>query len=183
MADGRARVLCVCEGNICRSPAMEFYLKREWGDDAELVSAGTYAMVGWQIPDPMMEVLEAEHLDGTEHDPAQLDAGAINAATLILVAGVEQRNWIVKLSPEAQPKAFLLTEAAALSQVVPHPKQGNRAERIAAAARLLHEARGALAGHKHEDILDPYGLSAEHHRQSMAQMRVALDQVVEWIGR
>ena len=182
MADGPAKVLCVCTGNICRSPAMELFLKRAWGADASVTSAGTYAMTGWEISDDMFAVLEAEDLDGTAHEPTQLDIAGINAVDMIVVAGVEHRNWIIQRVPEAASKTFMLTEMAALAEVFPRGKQATRLERLAGAAPLLSSARSTLAGRRHEDILDPYNMSADHHQRSMRQMIDALRALVNWIG-
>ncbi len=183
MADGPANVLCVCTGNVCRSPAIELSLKRAWGTDASVTSAGTYALTGWEISDDMFAVLAAVGLDGTEHEPRQLDVAGINSADMIIVAGVDHRNWIVQRVPEAAQKVFLLTEMAALTDVVPRAKQPTRLERIAGAAALFASARSAFADRKHEDILDPYDMSRNHHEQSMRQMSDALSPLVTWIGQ
>lgn len=181
MAD-QPLVVAVCEGNICRSPAMELLLRRAWGSDAEVRSAGTYAMVGWTIPDPMLEVLEAADLDGEEHDPTQLDEELIGAASLVLAAGNDHLKWILHRVPDAEAKTFLLTEAAALAETVPAAVAGTRSDRIAGAARLLNGGRTALAGKRHEDILDPYGMSAAQHEEAMVQLTRPIERLVAWIG-
>src|SRR5664279_591435 len=89
-----AKVLTVCLGNICRSPAMEFYLERAWGADADVTSAGTMAATGWHIPEPMRAVEEAAGLTVTHHDPRQLDVAIIDTQDLILVAANSQKEWI-----------------------------------------------------------------------------------------
>jgi protein-tyrosine phosphatase len=43
------RILCVCLGNICRSPTAEVALRRELGDRAVIDSAGT---AGWHVGKP-----------------------------------------------------------------------------------------------------------------------------------
>ncbi len=123
-----AKVLTVCTGNICRSPAMEFYLERAWGDDAVVTSGGTIAATGWHIPDPMRVAEEAAGLTVPHHEPRQLDVDIIEAQDLILVAAISHAEWIER-HVGARPAQHL-------------PADGGRRARGGRAAPRRHVAVG-----------------------------------------
>ena len=50
-------ILTVCTGNICRSPAVERLLTRKLGPTVSVSSAGTHALVGHPIAEPMASLL------------------------------------------------------------------------------------------------------------------------------
>jgi len=176
-----ARVLTVCTGNICRSPAMEFYLERAWGDDAVVSSGGTMAAAGWHIPAPMREAEEAAGLIVPEHDPAQIDVATIETHDLVLVAAHSHREWIERHVGAVPPNTFLLTEAAALATVARRPAGNSRADRIRTAASLLSAARSLDDG-VHADIDDPYLHGDEAYVRAMDEIAHHLDAIIAWIG-
>jgi protein-tyrosine phosphatase len=53
------RILCVCLGNICRSPTAEAALRAELGERAKADSAGTG---GWHVGDPPYPPMQAAGL-------------------------------------------------------------------------------------------------------------------------
>lgn len=183
MAGGLApKVLCVCTGNICRSVGMQLYLARSWKDDAVVSSAGTYAMVGWAVPELAQEVLASEGLDASSHEPIQLTVAAVKEADLVLVAATDNRAWIAQRLGSVPPNVFLLTEAAALTVFAMRPHPFERSERIRLAASALDAARHQLSEVHLENILDPNGLNRAVHMKALKQCKTALDTLTAWIG-
>lgn len=176
------KVLCACTGNICRSPAMELFLAKAWGDDAEVTSAGTYAMEGWEVPDAMQRVIAAEGLDARAHEPVQLDLAAVTDADLVLFAASDHRAWVDQRLGGLLPSAFLLTEAAALTVFAQKPAGETRADRIRGAASALNAARVQLGDVHQTNVLDPYGLSASAHAQAMKQIVDASNTLITWLA-
>ena len=68
----RARVLMVCTGNICRSPAMHYLAARDWVDAADVTSAGTHAEVGMDATPEMRRAAAKFDLAFPRHRPTQL---------------------------------------------------------------------------------------------------------------
>ena len=181
MAEGTpAKVLCACTGNICRSPAMEKYLQRAWGNHAVVTSAGTYAMVGWEVPDLMLTAMSRVKLDAMEHEPAQLEVDDIRSYDLVIVASPEHRQWIGQRVGAYPANVFLATEAAELAAATQCPTTGPLEDRIRAAAPTWHKQRADQPPSRHEGILDPYGRGVDDHHTSMAQITAALEPIVAW---
>lgn len=176
-----AKVLCVCTGNICRSPAMEKYLQRAWGDHAVVTSAGTYAMVGWEVSDLMLTAMGRHKLDAMEHEPAQLEIDDIRSYDLVLVAAPEHRQWIGQRVGTYPANVFLATEAAELCALTECATTGPLADRIRSAAPTWHKHRADLPPSRHDGILDPYGRGADDHHESMKQIVDALEPIVQWM--
>ncbi len=176
-----AKVLTVCSGNICRSPAMELYLERAWGAAAIVTSGGTIAATGWHIPEPMRAAAEAAGLTVTHHEPRQLDVGVIEAQDLVLVAAHSHKEWIERHVGAVPPNTFLLTEAAALATVARRPIGDSLADRIRTAASLLSAAR-SLDDEVHPDVEDPYLHGDEAYVVAMNEIAQNLDVLIEWVG-
>lgn len=174
-------VVCVCTGNICRSPAMELYLARAWGDDAVVTSAGTVGVVGFHPPSPMREVLRTREIDASDHVARQLEPHDIRAAHLVLVAGHHHLTWVLRHHKAPAPHVFLLTEAAALAARAPRPVSLSRAERIRSAATLLDGSRTRRAA-DYSDIADPYGHGQEAYERAMDDIVKGLDALIAWVG-
>ena len=45
-------ILCICTGNVCRSPAAERLLAHALGPSVHVASAGTYALAGQAVLAP-----------------------------------------------------------------------------------------------------------------------------------
>jgi protein-tyrosine phosphatase len=175
------KVLCVCTSNLCGSVGMQLFLARSWGSDAEVSSAGTYAMIGWAIPELAQRIMASQGLDFREHEPTQLTAAPVEEADLVLVAANEQRVWIGQHLAMVPSKVFLLTEAAALAKVATLPESSNRSERIRLAAAALDAARPQLTGVRHASLLDPNELNYEEHLKALQQCKENLDVLTAWI--
>ena len=93
------RVLCVCLGNICRSPAAEGVL-RKLAPDWEIDSAGTG---GWHVGDPpygpMQEAARARGYDLSALRARQFAAEDFDRFDLILAMDRQNRRDIEALRP------------------------------------------------------------------------------------
>ena len=102
-------VLCVCIGNICRSPTAEVILRTHLRDTGiRVASAGLAAVVGAPI-DPIARELLVEHgFDGDGHSARQLDATQLHEADLVLAMEPSHVERIVAGWPQARGKVMLL---------------------------------------------------------------------------
>ncbi|QAU24660.1 low molecular weight phosphotyrosine protein phosphatase [Dyella sp. M7H15-1] len=103
------RILIVCVGNICRSPAAEYLFRERMGARGiELCSAGLVALVGNPMDQMVLQLLSESGVDGTSHRAHQLTPSMLLQADLVL--GMEKRhvNAMVQLAPEARGKVYLL---------------------------------------------------------------------------
>lgn len=151
-------VLCVCTGNICRSPAAAALLRMALGDDVAVGSAGTRALAGAAISAPMAAQLSADGLTPDGFAARQLQAPMINAATLVLALTRQHRGDVVELIPRAVRYAFTLTEFARLVEGTDPSRlpQAGVAERLSALISLAHTRRCATRTPQDDDVADPY---------------------------
>ena len=102
------RILIVCVGNICRSPAAEALLRRHLDGRIEVASAGLAAVTGNGI-DPLAASVLADHgLAADGHVARQINAELIANADIVLAMDRRQLSAILALAPQARGKAFLL---------------------------------------------------------------------------
>ena len=108
------RILTVCTGNICRSPAMEFVLAQALaGDDRFAVrSAGTHAERGWPVNPPMDRLLQARGIDVSAFAARQADRAMLAESDLILTATQQHLAWVTEHEPRSVRRAFTMTAEA-----------------------------------------------------------------------
>lgn len=166
------RILTVCTGNICRSPAAELLLARELRGEAEVSSAGTGALVGHPIDFDTSILLEERGLATAQFRARQLTAQMAREADLVLVATQEHSSKVVGLAPAAVRRTFTLLEFARLAEAVA-PRVGDLSGRerlkelvrLAASARIHH--RGPM------DVADPYRRGSDAHVESVTTIEQA----------
>lgn len=94
------RVICVCLGNICRSPAAEGVL-RTLAPDWNVASAGTG---GWHVGDPpygpMQAAAKARGYDISDLRAAQFSAADFHKYDLIIAMDAQNQSDIEDLRPE-----------------------------------------------------------------------------------
>jgi len=171
----RFRILALCTGNICRSPAMEATLASELAGDRRFLveSAGTEAMVGWSAGPPMVRLLHARGLDVDHHRARQADPPMLDAADLILTATFAHREWVATAAPRAGRRTFTLAEFAGIVDDAPAGLTARELVSWAASHRRPHpagHARSTRRGGAPGDIVDPYGRSTAVFEQSLAQL-------------
>lgn len=181
-------ILAVCTGNVCRSPAVESLLRAglagapgSGADDVHIVSAGTRAMVGAPVTEPMAALVEAAGgvVDGFA--ARQLTARMVRDADLVIALAREHRAAAVALHPAAVRRTFTLRELARLLQAADLSAlpAGGGAERFAALIPRALAARGPRVGSpEDDDVLDPYGRRPRVYRAAFAQLHPAVETIV-----
>lgn len=100
------RIICVCTGNICRSPLAELLLARALPERA-VSSAGIGALEGHPMAPDAAAIARREGLGGDDHKARQLDAGMIADHDLILVMEARQKDWITSQFPHSRGRIYL----------------------------------------------------------------------------
>lgn len=144
-------ILVVCTGNICRSPMAAALLAREivaagLAGQAEVASAGTYAVVGAGASGGSVLAMAERGLDLSGHRGRQLDARLVQEADLILVMEEAHRRSIFYTWPQALRKTFLLSEMVGEHAEIDDPYGGPQEEYEAAAAIIADYVKRGLPG-------------------------------------
>jgi protein-tyrosine phosphatase len=182
------RILCVCTGNICRSPTAERLLRHQFdlllGADAaafEVVSAGTGALVGEPIEAHAAALLEAADVDTSAFTARMLAEAELKTADLVLAMTRQHRAMVATLLPATLPRLFTLREFARLASASA-PALPPR-ERVTDWARALVPAaaakRGLVRGERAEDddVVDPYGGPASGYREPFDLIAAATETI------
>jgi protein-tyrosine phosphatase len=182
--DGPFRVLCVCEGNIARSPVAALLLQTGLGPDVEVTSAGTRAVVGAPLVAPMVTLL-ADRVAGTGTFRArQLRADLVRGADLVLTMTRRQRGRVVELAPAVVRRTFTLRELARLlADVDPQDLSvGTLVDRLRQVVPAAAAQRRYVADPRTDDIADPYGRDDEAYRRAFSEIVDAVDVVARAVA-
>lgn len=174
-------ILCVCTGNVCRSPAVERLLALGLGPEVVVASAGTHALVGQPIAPPVDALLREAGADSTGFAARPLSEALLRPADLVLTMTMQQRSDVVVLWPRAVRRTFTLKEFARLlgecdPAMLP---TGSVADRLRAAIPLAAARRRHLPDPDVDDVIDPYGRSDAVHAATFAD----IERAVARIGR
>lgn len=181
---GPFRILTVCTGNICRSPAMEFLLAQALGDDGRFAvrSAGTHAERGWPVHPPMDRMLADRGIDVRAFAARQADRSTLHEADLVLTATQQHLGWVTEHEPRVVRRAFTMTEFA--DAIVGAPEGLDAPGLVAWAAahrpplRVRSQGAATRRGYDEGDILDPYGRGDAAFTAALGQ----IDPLVERIA-
>ena len=174
-------ILTVCTGNVCRSPAVERLLSSKLGPSVQVRSAGTHALVGHPISEPMAALLRNAGIEESPFEARRLSEQLLKDANLVLPLTRAQRSLVVELWPAAVRRSFTLREFARLLSCVDPSTlpSGLLAERLRAAIPLAAAERGrARTSPDDDDVVDPFRLSDEVYAKSFEQMREAIETIV-----
>ncbi|WP_404299878.1 low molecular weight protein-tyrosine-phosphatase [Alicycliphilus denitrificans] len=98
-------ILCVCIGNICRSPLAQVLLQREL-PHAKVWSAGLGALVGYPA-DPLSITIAADNqLDLSQHSAQQINTWLCQQADMILVMEQAHKVQLEGQFPLVRGKVF-----------------------------------------------------------------------------
>ena len=156
------RVLMVCTGNICRSPAAQLLLGSSLADasDITVASAGTMALVGEPVSAPIGNLLLGRGVDPGAFRARLLTERHVRGASLVLGMTRAHRGQAVSLWPAAVRHSFTLKEFARLATQVPEADllaagASSPAARLAALTRLAVRLRSPVP-EIDDDVEDPY---------------------------
>lgn len=176
------RILTVCTGNICRSPAMERLLAARLGPFAAVGSAGTAALVGEPVHPLMAALVVDAGASPAGFAARQLTAALLVESELILTATAAHRARVVDLAPSTVRRAFCLLEFARLlppGEPAGAPHGADVADRLrrlvplAAARRSIQRPPDP----RDDDVPDPYSHGPEHYARAFTLIRGAVDRI------
>lgn len=176
---GRVRILTVCSGNICRSPAAALLLEQALGDAVSVTSAGTIARPGLMVSPEIAQLLADDLVPSYQFRSQRLVEAAITDADLVLALTRDHRSRVVSLVPTALRRTYTLKEFARLAAAVPAEDLVDTPHTAAERLRTLITAAGRHrrpVPAREDDIADPYGLS-------LADYQVAYDQIKDAVRR
>jgi protein-tyrosine phosphatase len=184
--DATFSILTVCTGNVCRSPAVERLLAAELGPTVSVASAGTHALVGHPISEPMAMLLRNRGVETLPFEARRLSEQMLREADLVLPLTRAQRSLVVELWPAAVRRTFTLREFARLMCWVDPGAlpAGAPADRLRAAIGLAAAERGReRTSADEDDVIDPFRLSEQVYADSFAQITSAVDVIVGVLKR
>ena len=105
------RVLFICTGNMCRSPAAEKLLAQYGaGRGFETRSRGTGVQPGFGLHKRIAALLEADKIAGLEHRGSLVTEPDVDWADLIIVMEEGHRDALAERFPQSMRKTRLLLE-------------------------------------------------------------------------
>lgn len=166
-ADESFRVLTVCTGNICRSPAVERLLRREFaqvGADGafDVASAGTRPLEGCAIEPTMARLLTEDGANTFGFSARRLTKSLVRDADLVLAMTRDHRTRSVQMWPGSLKRTFTLRELTRLARLISPGEldaatgaESGLSERLRALLELapLHRAQ---VSPELDDVIDPY---------------------------
>lgn len=168
-----AQLLVVCSGNLVRSPVAEAAF-RAWGkgsgeQDIGFASAGVSAVEGQPVPADVVQATRAYFLDLHAHRSRRLTREDLSASALVLGMTESHRDTMQAMLPAATARIFTLKEFARLAR---HAKSlSESGGDLTRYVRAVHLERPHRPQARHpEDIADPHGRSAHHHRDAIAEI-------------
>ncbi len=167
------KILFVCEGNVCRSPAAELLVRAAALPGVEVSSAGLGAPAGHPISAEIAHLLSADGIASADHRATPLSRVHLRCSDLVLTMTVEQRSEVVSREPELLRRAFTLAEMATLARLpevspVAAGTSDEYREWVRRAARARSRVRGV-----DKDIPDPWRGELEGYRNSYAMVKDA----------
>ncbi|WP_337832982.1 arsenate reductase/protein-tyrosine-phosphatase family protein [Pseudonocardia sp. TMWB2A] len=190
--DDRFRVLVVCTGNICRSPAAELLMRsilvgRLGGREAsrvEVSSAGVAAVVGAPMHPLSRAQLAPWGLDSRAESfrGRQLDDSVVRGVDLVLGANVRHRSRVLERYPHLLDRTFALREFARLATAADTmdlpPDLVKRGHGL---VELVRSMRGTVPP-ADDSLPDPMGGPEQAHRDAVRLIFKAVQGIVEQLA-
>lgn len=102
-------ILCVCTGNICRSPLAERLLAAAL-PHVNVASAGIGALQGSPMDPAAAAIAQREGLPAHDHAGRQLTQAMVAEHELVLVMEADQKRWIESRYPESRGRVFMFSQ-------------------------------------------------------------------------
>jgi protein-tyrosine phosphatase len=148
------RILFVCTGNICRSPAamalLQQRVEREGLTDWIVESAGTWTVSGRAASRHIVRLMAARGIDLTGHSSRGVDRQMLKEADLVLVMTRGHAEALRLEFPDQAARIFLLSQ---------------------------------MKGGRRYDVEDPYGGTFEQYAESVAVIEDLIDAGFDQIRR
>jgi protein-tyrosine phosphatase len=178
-------VLCICTGNICRSPLVERLFAAGLQDrlgaaagDVVVRSAGTWGLEGSEMEPFAATALRALGGDDGGFRARELAAEMVSEADLVLCATRDHRAAAVGMVPRAAARTFTVREFDRLCSMVDDADlpAGPLPERAAALVRAAASRRGLVPPEYpgDDDLPDPIGAPASVFSTSAQRIATAL---------
>jgi protein-tyrosine phosphatase len=175
-----SKILVVCTGNVCRSPAVALLLDRRTDESVVVESAGTAALVGRTVSEPMAVLLQARGLSTDGFAARTATAELVAGADLVITMTRDQRSYVVRLEPRAVRHTFTLLELAALLDGAPVQADADESDsdRLARLPALAASRRTTVIGARRPlDVLDPYRRPERFYRRALAAIEPAVETI------
>lgn len=141
---GSRVIVLVCTGNTCRSSLAQVILERILAERGltgyRVLSAGIAAIPGCGASEGSIRVAHDLGLDLTRHRATRLDKAFVDSADLVLTMTHAHRDAVLRISPEAQSKTFVLKPYAGQDGDVSDPYDSDHRTY----GRMGEEIRGLL---------------------------------------
>ncbi len=158
---------------------MHYLAAREWGEAAEVTSAGIAAEIGMDATPQMRRAASAYDLTFPRHRPTQLTAGMVARADLVLVATENHARWIKQEMGELPDHVFGLKQAAELSAHARKPSGETPSERLRATAKMLRLAAQQEATPL-RSLDDPWSRDQDTYDRVMQEIVDAVSVLTSW---
>lgn len=180
--DGPFRVVTVCTGNICRSPAAERLIAQRWSDGSDslvALSGGVGALVGDPIQISMAHLLEQAGAYSGEFCAQALTPPLVRDADLVLGMTRRHRAAVASLEPAVTSRTFTLREFARLvaDAADEFEPADSRAESLRRLVDLAGSRRRPVLQPELDDIADPYGRDLDAYHVAFTQISECVDLV------
>jgi len=159
--DQHYRVLTVCTGNVCRSPAAAAWVVALADRSVAAASAGVAAVVGAPVSEPMADLMRGAGLRVAGFSAHQLTPRMIEHSDLVLTMTAQHRAWVVGRVPAAVRRTFTLLELARVARLVDVDSSAPTAERLRHLVDAVPTVRAQFGSEDDTDVPDPYGLGAD----------------------
>ena len=171
-------ILCVCTGNVCRSPVAERLLAAALGPSVTVASAGTYALVGESFSPPMDQLVLDGGADPVGFVSRQLAPVHLREADLVLGMAREHRSAAVELVPAVVRRSFTLREyARLLGQIDPALLPAGSPGERARASLPLAAAQRQRSTAAEDDVTDPFRQADSAYTRAYGDIKLAVDAI------
>ena len=178
IGDAPLRILVVCTGNICRSPAAAALLRaRSVGLGIEVGSVGTAAVVGHPMHPLTAAALAQVGVQDPNHRARQLSPADVAGADLVLTAERRHRVAVIEADPTAVRRTFTIAEFARLAAAMTDATcVGTPAGWIEAVASIRGTRRPSMPSL--DDLADPVPGELPDHQRMVTTCADLLTQIV-----